>query len=68
MMAGSRFNELEGFRQVVGSPKSKVVEGVARQPPRVAIGLGGQAMNNGPTINELEERIAVMRQNIGELA
>jgi hypothetical protein len=30
-------------------------------------GLGGQAMNNGPTINELEERIAVMRQNIDEL-
>jgi hypothetical protein len=26
------------------------------------IWLGGQAINNGPTINKLEERIAVMRQ------
>ena len=34
---------------------------------RRQFGLGGQAMNNGHTINELEERIAVRRQNIVEL-
>jgi hypothetical protein len=43
-------------------------------PPRYAKMLRGRtqntgagAMNNGPTISELEERIALVRQNIVEL-
>jgi hypothetical protein len=60
LQAQNRTPKIAGFDNQV-----RILVNTPRQQPLT--NPGGRAMNDGPTVSELEERIAMIRQNIVDL-